>query len=144
MQNLHRQVEKQLGEADLRFTRGRQTVVETLAKADGPMSAGELKETLGPQVPLSSLYRSLAVLEQAGVVIPHLGVKEMARYELAEWLTGHHHHLICIDCGAVEDVAMDDSEEAAVNGVVSQAGSRAGFTPVSHALEIEGRCARCS
>ena len=144
MQGLHSQVEELLRESEHRYTSGRRAVVAVLAAADGPMSASELKEALGPSIPLSSLYRSLAVLERADVIEPHLGVREMARYELAETLTGHHHHLICVDCGAVEDMTIDESEEAAVEAIVSEAGARAAFAPLSHALEIEGRCARCA
>jgi Fe2+ or Zn2+ uptake regulation protein len=143
LHSVHRQVEKQLQEAEFRYTKGRQSVVTALVEAGGPLSASELKDALGAAVPLSSLYRSLAVLEEAEVVVPHLGLKGMARYELAEALTGHHHHLICVTCGAVEDVTIAESEEVAVEGIVQQVGTRSSFSPLSHALEIEGRCARC-
>jgi Fe2+ or Zn2+ uptake regulation protein len=119
-------------------------VVEALAGADGPRSAAELTEDLGPGVPLSSLYRSLALLEEAGVVTPHFGARGVTRYELAEWLTGHHHHLVCLDCGTVEDVALPRTYEESVEELVEGIGALSSFTPLSHALEIEGRCSRCA
>ncbi len=142
--SVDREVEKRLRDHDVRYTSGRRAVVAALAGSEGPKSAAELSAGMGSAVPLSSLYRSLAVLEGAGVVEPHFGVKGLTRYELAEWIAGHHHHLICVDCGAVDDIAIPPPYEAKVQELVDSIGSIVSFTPMSHALEIEGRCARCA
>lgn len=142
--NLERQVETRLREHDVRFTKGRRVVVAALARANGPMSAAELDEGLGPEVPLSSLYRTLSVLEDAGVVAHHLGAKGLTRFELAEWLTGHHHHLVCVDCGSVSDVDIPEAKEESVRALVSEIAALASFSPTDHALEIEGHCTRCA
>jgi Fur family ferric uptake transcriptional regulator len=141
---LERQVELRLLEHDIRFTKGRKAVVAALASASGPMSAAELAELLGDAIPLSSLYRTLSVLEDAGVVAHHLGAKGLTRYELAEWLAGHHHHLVCVDCGSVADVEIPPSQEDEVRSLVSEIAAAASFTPTDHALEIEGHCAKCA
>lgn len=141
---LERQVEARLRDRDIRFTNGRRAVVDALARASGPMSAAELDDQLGAEVPLSSLYRTLSVLEGAGVVVPHLGAKGLSRFELAEWLTGHHHHLVCIDCGSVSDIDIPTSKEESVRSLVSDIAALASFSPTDHSLEIEGRCARCA
>ena len=141
--SVDRQVELRLRDHDVRFTKGRRAVVRAMTTASGPMSAAELSELLGPDVPLSSLYRTLAILEDAGVAVPHLGAKGLARYELAEWLTGHHHHLVCIECGSVTDVNVPVHREAGMRQLVSEISASAGFTPTDHALEIEGRCEGC-
>ena len=140
---IEREVQKRLRDREVRYTTGRRAVVGALVGSDGPRSASELHSEIGPAVPLSSLYRSLTILEEAGVVTPHFGAKSLTRYELAEWLTGHHHHLVCIDCGAVEDVDIPHAHEHHVRDLVDDISSRASFTPLNHALEIEGRCARC-
>lgn len=127
----------------MRYTSGRRSVVAALARAEGPRSAAELAETIGAAVPLSSLYRSLGVLEEAGVVAPHHLGRGVTRYELAEWLAGHHHHLICVDCGLVEDVEVPGGREAVVLDLVEDLASPSGFVVIDHVLEIEGRCARC-
>lgn len=142
--NLERQVETRLREHDIRFTNGRRAVVDALAGASGPMSAAELDEELGDEVPLSSIYRTLSVLEDAGVVAHHLGAKGLTRFELAEWLMGHHHHLVCIDCGSVSDIDIPSSKEESVRTLVSEIAALASFSATDHALEIEGRCARCA
>ena len=139
---LDRDVEKRLLDHESRYTRGRRAVVSALAEADGPRSAAELHERIGQAVPLSSLYRSLTILEAAGVVTPHYG--SITRYELAEWLAGHHHHLVCLVCGAVEDVEIPPDREADVRGLVDAIAAEARFTALGHAFEIEGRCGRCA
>lgn len=141
--SLDRQVERHLRDHDVRYTQGRRTVVHALADADGPRSAAELNDELGPAVPLSSLYRTLAVLEESGVVAPHFASKGLTRYELAEWLTGHHHHLVCTECGTVEDVEVPPEVERQVRAIVDQIAGLASFAPTNHALEIDGRCTRC-
>ncbi|NNC75980.1 MAG: transcriptional repressor, partial [Acidimicrobiia bacterium] len=97
----------------------------------------------GGDLPLSSIYRSLSVLEDAGVLSPHHGTRGLTRYELAEWLRGHHHHLVCVGCGAVEDVSVTDRHEAQVHQIVEEISAAASFVPIGHALEIEGRCVQC-
>jgi Fe2+ or Zn2+ uptake regulation protein len=53
---------------------------------------------------VSSIYRNLVVLEQAGAVTRYPGAGGgHARYELSEELVGHHHHLVCSRCGRIED-----------------------------------------
>ncbi len=142
--SLDRKVEARLADHEVRYTNGRRRVVQALALADGPKSAAELSGVIGPKVPLSSLYRTLAVLEEARVIAPHYSVKGLARYELAEWLAGHHHHLVCVDCGAVEDITIPERLEGRVEAVVSEIGTIASFRATNHALEVEGLCVNCA
>lgn len=141
--NLERQVEGRLRDHDTRFTKGRRTITKSLNASDGPLSAADLYAAIGDEVPLSSIYRSLSVLEQAGVVSPHYSTKGMTRYELAEWLTGHHHHLVCVICGQVEDIEIPPEIETQLETIVDQIGSDVSFAPNNHALEIEGHCSSC-
>ena len=140
---MEKEIEARLKENEVRYTSGRRSVVAALAASDGPKSAAELHETVKERVPLSSLYRSLSVLEETGVLVPHFGMKGVTRYELADWLQGHHHHLVCVDCGAVDDVKLPAEYEKRVQTIVADIGSLASFTPIDHTLEVEGRCARC-
>jgi len=139
---LDREVELRLFEHDVRYTKGRRSVVKALVAASGPMSAAELGGVV--DVPLSSLYRTLSVLEDSGVVTNHLGAKGLTRYELAEWLAGHHHHLVCVGCGAVEDIEIPPAQEESVRDLVRQIAALASFHPSDHALEIEGTCVKCA
>ena len=138
-----RRVEERLAEAGVRYTGGRRLVVSGLEAAGGPRSAAELHEDLGGKVPVSSVYRTLAVLEEAGVVEPHHSTKGITRYEIAEWLAGHHHHLICLECGAVEDFELPGGLEDELEGLVGRVSELSQFSASGHSLEVAGRCARC-
>jgi Fur family ferric uptake transcriptional regulator len=144
MTTVDQRVEERLSGRSVRYTRARRLVVGALGRAEGPRSAAELQDDLGRQVPVSSLYRSLGVLEEAGVVAPHHGARGVTRYELAEWLAGHHHHLVCVQCGAVEDVIVPKGKEVGIRELVDTLARDSGFMPLDHVLEIEGRCSRCA
>ena len=131
-------------ETGVRFTGGRRQVVAALERADGPRSAAELHDDLAGTVPVSTVYRTLSVLEEAGVVAPHHSTKGITRYEIAEWLAGHHHHLVCIDCGAVEDIELPPNLESELERLVGQVSGMSEFSASGHSLEVDGRCTRCA
>ena len=106
------------------------------------MSAAELYDRAGA-VPLSSVYRTLTVLDAAGVIERTHDADGVARYELAEWLSGHHHHLVCIDCGSTLDFDADESSELKLKAIADEVGLAAGFEVTGHRLDVEGRCDRC-
>ena len=133
-----------LNDSGVRYTGGRRKVVRSLAGVEGPLSAAELAGRLDESVPLSSLYRSLTVLAEAGVLDRNHDSDGVARFELAEWLAGHHHHLVCLECGAVEDVDLDDADEEALSTIVTRVAASKRFTDVGHRIDIEGRCSKCS
>lgn len=141
---IEKEIESRLGQRGVRFTRGRRLIVQELASSEGPVSAAELNETISHSVPLSSIYRTLSVLENAGVVVPHFGAKGVTRFELAEWITGHHHHLVCLACGSIDDIDVPSPQESNVHQLVDSIAALAQFRPTGHALEIEGTCRRCS
>jgi Fe2+ or Zn2+ uptake regulation protein len=138
-----REIEERLTRSGARYTTGRRRVVAALSGADGPLSAAELHQELGGKIPVSSVYRSLAVLEHAGVVEPHHGARGLTRYEMAEWLAGHHHHLVCESCGTVEDIELPGDLEIELERLVGRVSGLSSFAASGHALEVDGRCVRC-
>lgn len=137
------EVSKRLAGAGVRMTAGRRSVLVALADAGGPRSAAEIHGHLRRKIPLSSLYRSLAVLEQSGVLASHHGTGPERRYELAEWLRGHHHHLVCLECGRIEDVEIGDAPERTLHDLAGEVAAALGYSASGHRLEIEGHCGRC-
>jgi Fe2+ or Zn2+ uptake regulation protein len=125
-----------------RYTVNRRALVEALATAAGPLTITQL---LAERIDLaqSSAYRNLAVLERAGVVHRVVTADDHARYELAEELTEHHHHLICDACGAVDDFTVDHELEQAIEGALATVARTVGFEPEHHRLDLVGRCAHC-
>ncbi|MGA2835693.1 MAG: Fur family transcriptional regulator [Acidimicrobiales bacterium] len=140
--SLHELVEIQLRRVDLRYTGGRRAIVDVLAEAGHPVSISDIGRQL-PDVPRSSAYRHLVDLQQAGVVRRIAANDEFARFELAEELTEHHHHLLCTVCGRVFDVTPSASFERTVAAVVQGLSDQMGFRPTSHSLDVIGHCAEC-
>jgi Fe2+ or Zn2+ uptake regulation protein len=126
-----------------RLTPTRQHIVDVLAGASGPMTIPEILAARDG-LAQSSVYRNLVVLEDAGVVHRMMTRDEFARYELAEDLTGHHHHLVCSNCGRVEDLPATPAVEKSVASAVDQAARKAGFRTQHHRLDLIGLCADCS
>jgi len=126
-----------------RSTRQAAAVEAALAASTGFRSAQELHAALrasGDNTGLTTVYRHLRALVDAGSVdVVHDSAGE-ARYRACGPArsgvdAGHHHHLVCRVCG--ESVELDD---AAMEDSLSAAASAAGFTELSHTVEVFGRC----
>jgi Fe2+ or Zn2+ uptake regulation protein len=141
--DLHATVVVRLREARQRYTAGRRALVEALAEAGRPMTIAELLERQ-PRAVQSSAYRNLAVLEAAGVVCRIQAADEFSRFELAEDLTRHHHHLLCVGCGRVADYVMPERLERAVRVAMADVTEGTGFRPQAHRVDLLGLCARCA
>ncbi len=126
-----------------RYTPGRQALVEVLAGAGRPLSIPEIVTT-DPSVPQSSVYRNLTVLEQAGVVRKVHGTDDFSRFELDEDLTSHHHHLVCLSCGSVDDYTVPSRFERSMAKAIDEVAAATGFRAHFHRLDLVGVCARCS
>ncbi|MDQ3738907.1 MAG: transcriptional repressor [Actinomycetota bacterium] len=141
--DLHREVEARLERAGQRYTTARRALVGVLAGDAAPLT---LPEVLGRNRALSqsSAYRNLSHLESAGVVRRLVHGIEYARYELAEDLTEHHHHLVCEQCGSVTDVTFDEPVERAIEGALGELLAASGFTARHHEIDVYGACAACA
>lgn len=141
--DLHATAAARLREDGQRYTANRRALVEALDEADHPLTIPELLARRSG-IPQSSAYRNLAVLERAGVVDKLVTADEFARFELAEDLTEHHHHLICDGCGAVVDLPADPELEELLDSLVARATATTGFHVVAHRVDLVGRCAGCA
>lgn len=133
-----------LRRVDQRYTAGRRTLVEVLDTASRPLSIPEILRQRRPRLPQSSVYRNLVVLEQAGVVRRVVSTDEFTRYELAEDLTSHHHHLVCSRCGNVEDFTPPPELERSVERARTAIGAGTGFDTDTHRLDFIGTCRDCA
>ena len=111
-----------------------------MTAAPRPLTIPEILDDR-PGLAQSSVYRNLVVLEEAGVVHRVVGADEFARWELAEDLTGHHHHLICASCGRVEDVPASAGLERSVAAAAAAITRTTGFRTQHHRLDLVGVCA---
>jgi Fe2+ or Zn2+ uptake regulation protein len=91
-------------------------------------------------VPQSSAYRNLTVLCEAGVARRLAGTDDLGRFELAEDLTGHHHHhLVCSRCGRV-----DAFEDPALETAIEALSARVGYRVAEHDVVLRGACDSCA
>jgi len=139
---LHRSAEGRLAAREQRYTSNRRTIVEALAVTANPVTMPELLR-LRPDLTQSSTYRNLAALEDAEVVRRIVGSGEHAHYELAEHLTEHHHHLVCVGCGSILDVTLDRRLERRLDRTFDGVATDHGFALDGHSIELFGRCATC-
>jgi Fe2+ or Zn2+ uptake regulation protein len=136
-------VAARLREFDQRITSNREAVVDVLVSASRPVTIAEILEAR-PGLAQSSVYRNLVLLEQAGIVHRIVTDGEYGRIELAEDFTGHHHHLICARCGAVEDVPASAGLERSVEHAAAQIEADTGFATQRHRVDLVGLCRDCS
>ena len=108
-----------------------------------PLSVPELQAKVGPEVPLSSLYRIISDLVDAKVLLKLEFAEGFGRFELDEGLAKHHHHLVCTECGAVADLELPDLESE-LDATSKPIKRRSGFRVESHRLDFFGVCANCA
>jgi Fur family ferric uptake transcriptional regulator len=85
---------------------------------------------------LATVYRVLTQFEQAGLLERHFFESGKAVFEVNRGK--HHDHLVCVECGKVEEF-FDAEIEKRQNAVADERG----FTIQDHALYIYGNCAEC-
>ncbi|HZB04725.1 MAG TPA: Fur family transcriptional regulator [Actinomycetota bacterium] len=141
--DVHGEAVTRLRSIGQRSTPNRRALIEVLVEANRPLTATEILERRR-SLPQSSTYRNLLALEQAGVVRRVTPTDEYSRYELAEDLIGHHHHLVCSSCGSVEDFTAPQQLEHAVARTIGEITSRSGFSAQSHHVQLRGVCRNCS
>ena len=88
---------------------------------------------------LVTVYRSMHLLEELGMVKRFDFGDGVARFELVgEGDDGHHHHLVCVRCSRVVEI-----EECFPSKIEDEIAARNGFKAITHTLEFFGVCPRC-
>ena len=139
MEDLRAVGERRLRAARKRITPQRKLILGILAGADGHLDAHDIYErgrSQDPRLSLSTVYRTLGLLKETGVVRElHLD-QDHHCYEL-DGKDGHS-HLVCLSCGHVIEVDSEPFAEAA-----TAVGEAHGFEIASAQVELAGYCARC-
>jgi Fur family ferric uptake transcriptional regulator len=85
----------------------------------------------------ATVYRSLPILVEAGILQPALVTGEVRRFELALGRR-HHDHLLCRGCGRIVEFRSE-----AIERLQLEIAGRHGFRLTSHVHELFGDCAAC-
>jgi Fur family ferric uptake transcriptional regulator len=125
----------------LRWTPQRRILVEVLSRTDGHVTGAELVErcrAVDPQTIPSTVYRTLDVLEEIGVVSHSHGAD--GREEFHVLPVSEHGHLYCRRCGGQWE--LDSRDPGVVAALAAFRDGRGFEIDVSH-LTLIGRCAAC-
>jgi Fur family transcriptional regulator, ferric uptake regulator len=128
-----------LRRAGLKITVPRLKILEILAgNPTRHMSAEDVYRRLiesNQDIGLATVYRVLTQFESAGLVTRHHFEGGTAVFEIDEG--EHHDHIVCEDCGRVEEFT-----DAGIEERQAEIASRLGFNLVGHSLTLRGRCLR--
>ena len=117
------------------MTGQRRVIARVLSEADDHPDVEELyrrASALDRRISIATVYRTVRLLEEHGILARRDFGGGRARYEPSEH--GHHHHLIDVDTGRV--IEFEDPEHERVLQAIA---ARLGFDLVSHRLELFGR-----
>jgi Fur family transcriptional regulator, ferric uptake regulator len=139
-------VERAAPAGRVRQTRQAAAIEDVLHEADGFRTAQELHDQLrhrGDRVGLTTVYRHLNLLVEHHLAdVVNRGDGE-SQYRLCgtarSAVEEHHHHIVCRECGRSVEVAGPEVERWA-----ERVAAAAGYTDISHTVELFGLCAQHS
>ena len=130
------QILEALDERGFRSTAPRRALALAIGEQDHHFTAEGLRQKLPPSMGLATVYRTLKILVDAGVLCRVRREDGDLHYQLSHH--GHHHHLLCVLCGSSQDLTGCDIEDVLVS-----TSARHGFELSGHWLEVYGRCRSC-
>lgn len=136
------EIREQLARKEYRLTPQREAIVRLFLDRPGEhLTADDVFTRLRdrqPEIGLATVYRTLDLLAELGILQKLDFGAGRSRYEVSPRGEGHfHHHLICLDCGQMQEFHPDGLEE------LEAAARETGFEVVDHSLRFYGYCRRC-
>ncbi len=125
-------------ELGLTLTPQRLAIYQFLATHDSHPSAEEVYREVKPDLPslsLGTVYRTLELFEENGLVSRVLTLSPQARYDANQ---DEHHHFICVRCQRVLD-----SQDARLQQLPVHEAAPTGFQVLSHRVQVLGLCPAC-
>ena len=134
-----RDVREHFRERGMRWTSQRRLVLDALEESDGHVTGSELVErcrAVDPDTTPSTVYRTLRVLEELGVVRHAHGPDGREEYHMRP--AAEHGHLYCEACGSSWEIGPEDAD-----ATIGSFRERLGFAVDLSHLTVVGRCASC-
>lgn len=142
-QSLLKQALERMKKSDYRLTQPRRKLLELILEQKEPFSAPGLEKTFGRKSSREkcdpvTIYRTLPVLEELGIIERCGFSEDMAYYEVILNQKGHHHHIVCTSCHKVEhvDFCVVEGQEQILE--------KMGYRDLKHRLEFSGICPECA
>lgn len=143
MEDRLERIKQELHSHNYKLTPQREATVRVLLEhQDDHLSAEDvylLVKEKAPEIGLATVYRTLELLNELKIVHKLNFGDGVARYEFrAEGAERHHHHLICVQCGAVDEILED-----LLKNVEKKVEADFNFKILDHRLIFHGICHRC-
>lgn len=132
-----------------RFTVPRGAILDVLSATSRHLSAEDVYVEVHknhPNIGLTTVYRTLELLIQMGLVSKSDFGDKRARYELNKDREGdnHHHHLVCTKCGRVIDYTeFIDDEVELLKKTEKGLSKKYDFKITDHLIQFYGLCDKC-
>ncbi len=136
----HHDLVTELTEQGYRLTPQRMMIISAIEKSDHHISAEEIYAQVViryPNVNISTVYRTLELLKRLNLVTETDMGEGRVRYHPAD--KGHHHHLVCQQCGEIIDL-----DESLLTPLKNALYKEYKFSAELRHLAILGRCSNCS
>ena len=128
-------IQQTLASEGFRLTGQRRALVEVMQGLGDHFVADDVVAA-APAVGRATVFRTLRLLQDLGIVCQVVLDDGAGAYRLASG--GHHHHLVCSECGSVSDFSSGDIE-----GLLDDIARRTGYRVAAHRLEVYGVCPAC-
>ncbi|MBT3593935.1 MAG: transcriptional repressor [Hellea sp.] len=128
-------IERKCTESGLRMTDQRKVIAKVLSEANDHPDAEDLysrASTIDPKISLATVYRTVRLFSEAGIIETHDFRDGRARYETTD--DDHHDHLIDVTTGDVIEFVDDEIEQ-----LQHKIAEKLGYELVDHRLELYGR-----
>lgn len=127
-----------LAKNGLRLTGQRRAILDLFLASDRHLSQEEIYQSLRAKgIGRATVFRTLKTLQDCGLAAPVVGRDGTPRFEI-NLDRPHHDHLICVECGRIQEVRWPALEK-----IQEEACRRAGFSPRWHRHEVFGLCRDC-
>jgi Fe2+ or Zn2+ uptake regulation protein len=129
-----------LGRAGFRLTEPRRAVAQLVAARASHFTANDLiadARHLEHGIGRATIFRALELFTELEL-LERIDLPTGEHAYVPCEPRGHHHHVVCGDCGAVTEVA-----DHGLGAAIDEIGTRSGWLVESHRLELYGRCPAC-
>ncbi|MGL5354902.1 MAG: Fur family transcriptional regulator [Clostridium sp.] len=136
-------LKEELKQKGYKLTPQRRAIVDTIIEKEGEhLTAEEIYDEVKkncPEIGLATVYRTILLLEELGVICKLDLNDGCSRYEIVHKNEMHrHHHLVCNVCKSVTEVQDDLLEE--LEGVIEKSYC---FKILDHSVKFFGLCKKC-
>jgi len=134
-----RKITSLLTQRGYKLTAQRQAVIDVVVNSREHLTPATVHEKVRrdyPAIGLVTVYRTLEMLYELGLICQVHREGNSRSYTLAP--SGHHHHLVCSDCGTVADFTDCTLEE-----LEARLADQTGFRIDGHLLQFVGHCQDC-